>query len=160
MATRENTVCFTGHRHIQNEKKLRYDLYHAVETLILGGFCNFLTGGARGFDTLAAETVLQLKERSPNVQLTVVCPYAKPYLHEKDWSRDDIRHYDSSLKHADAVMFLTQAYHQGCYYERDRYLVDHASICVAYQTQKSGGTAYTTHYAATQHVKIMNLAVC
>ena len=42
--------------------------------------------------------------------------------------------------------------------DRDRKMVDGASVCVAWCTRRSGGTAYTVRYALKQGVRVINLA--
>jgi len=37
-------------------------------------------------------------------------------------------------------------------------MVDNSSLCVAYMTRKSGGTAYTVEYAQQSNKKICNIA--
>lgn len=57
------TCCFTGHRKIPPEQygEIARRLKEAVIELINEGYCYFGAGGALGFDTLAAQTVLNLK---------------------------------------------------------------------------------------------------
>lgn len=43
-------------------------------------------------------------------------------------------------------------------FKRNRHLVDNSSVCVAYLTANSGGTAYTVNYAESKGLKIINLA--
>ena len=63
---KEKTVCFSGHRDMkESADKLESRLSETVKKLIEKGYTSFVTGGARGFDTLAAETVLKLKETYP-----------------------------------------------------------------------------------------------
>ena len=54
------TACFTGHRNITSDiQLLRVDMYDKLERAIInGGIVDYYAGGALGFDTLAAETVL------------------------------------------------------------------------------------------------------
>ena len=59
MTLREKTCCFTGHRDIPARvlPLLSAELEQAVLGLASEGVRYFGTGGALGFDTLAAETV-------------------------------------------------------------------------------------------------------
>lgn len=61
------TCCFTGHRRIPPEAiaPLRERLEAEIESLIRQGVRYFGAGGALGFDTLAAEAVLDLKAVYP-----------------------------------------------------------------------------------------------
>ena len=60
------TVCFTGHREIENNspESIAHVLNQTVRILISHGARRFLTGGALGFDTMAALCVLTKKRVS------------------------------------------------------------------------------------------------
>ena len=142
----ENACCFTGHRHIPEDE--RPHLYAALRQIIrelvtTDGITTFYAGGALGFDTLAATMVVEAREVFPTIRLVIVLPYAKQ---EDRWSD------------ADEVICLSEQYYTGCMFARNRYLVDHSSICVSYQTRQSGGTAYTVKYATARGLRIINLA--
>ncbi len=64
---RDKTVCFTGHRKLPPEEtnEIADRLKTTIRDLIDSGYCYFGVGGALGFDTLAAQTVLELKKRFP-----------------------------------------------------------------------------------------------
>lgn len=76
MLEREKTCCFTGHRCIPNESldSLKRQLKREIEKLIQQGVIYFGAGGALGFDTLAAEAVLELKQQYPFIKLILVLP--------------------------------------------------------------------------------------
>ncbi|MBQ2634161.1 MAG: DUF1273 family protein [Oscillospiraceae bacterium] len=142
----ETGCCFTGHRHITESEKpqLRSTLNQIIRELVTaGGMNTFYVGGAQGFDTLAAMAVLMARERFPVIRLVIVLPYAN---HIDLWSA------------ADEVICLAERYYTGCMFVRNRYLVDHSSLCVSYQTKQTGGTAYTVKYASKMGVKVINLA--
>ena len=154
---REKTVCFTGHREIRkNDRFLSITLYHIVEELILNGFTFFCSGGARGFDTLAEQTVLKLKEKYPHIHLILILPFCNPYTKESGWNKEDIQLYLNIKEKATKSFYVQQEYKRGCYYKRDRWLVDSSWICVCYQYRNTGGTAYTTQYAKKNGIQIIN----
>ena len=142
----ENACCFTGHRHIpENERShLCAALRQIIRELVTAdGITTFFAGGAQGFDTLAAMTVLDVRDLFPEIRLVIVLPYAN---HADRWSA------------ADEVICLADQYYTGCMFIRNRYLVDHSSICVSYQTKQTGGTAFTVKYASKKGIKVINLA--
>lgn len=153
---KENTCCFTGHRKIApaQQKIVAVRLRDTVEKLILGGFTDFLAGGALGFDTMAAQCVLSLKEKYPHIKLVLVLPCV---TQTKDWSVKDILIYENIKQQADKVVYTSQEYTRGCMFKRNRYLVDHSSVCVAYLTGNKGGTAYTVAYAHQKGLNVINL---
>ena len=71
-----NTVCFTGHRSIQ--KELAMLIPKALDTMISGliamGAKSFKLGGAVGFDTIAALSVLEAREKHPHITLDLILP--------------------------------------------------------------------------------------
>ena len=69
----KNACCFTGHRIIPADEfaLLQMKLLKAVEMLIQYGYFVFYVGGALGFDTLAAQTVILLKEKYSFIKLII-----------------------------------------------------------------------------------------
>ncbi len=150
--------CFTGHRYIEPSllPLLRARLRKAAEDLALGGIGGFICGGALGFDTIAAETVLRLKNRLPELTLTLVLPYRGQ---SDRWSRADRERYAAIMDMADEVICLSEEYTPYCMIKRNRFMVERSSVCVCWLTQASGGTAYTVSYAASRGLKVINLAM-
>ena len=148
--------CFTGHRSIPNGhwKPLSDLLDRTLESLIQRNITVFRAGGAIGFDTLAALTVLEKKERYPQVRLHLILPCRDQ---AKGWSEADRRVYDEILSHADEVTYVREAYSRGCMYERNRKLVQGSHCCVGYCTSDTGGSAYTLQYANKQGLRVINL---
>ena len=58
---------------------------------------------------------------------------------------------------ANEIIYIAQHETPEAVRKRSRYVVDHSSICVCFQTRIHGGTADTVKYAAAQGLKIMNL---
>ena len=154
---KDRTVCFTGHRDIDKNEAVEKQLAGIVERLICKGYNSFLSGGARGFDALAAQTILDFKAVHPQITLRLALPFPSQYEKENGWTEDDIDSYHTILGAADDVVYIGPQYKRGLYYKRDRYLVDNAAVCVAYQRRKTGGTAYTVNYAKEQGVKLIML---
>ncbi len=153
---KEKTVCFTGHRKIAIEQQMIVAdrLHSLIEKLILDGFTQFIAGGALGFDTLAALSVLSLKEKYPQAKLILALPCV---TQTNGWSTEDILVYEQIKQHADQVVYVSQKYTRGCMFKRNRYLVDHSSVCVAFLTENKGGTAYTAEYARQKGLQVINL---
>lgn len=154
---KEKTACFTGHRKIASgQQKLVVErLRQTVENLILNGYCYFGAGGALGFDTLAAQCVLSLKKQYPHIKLILVLPCE---TQTSGWSKGDIDVYEQIKSQADKVVYTSKEYTRGCMFKRNRHLVDYSSVCIAYLTEKKGGTAYTVNYATQKNIKVVNLA--
>ena len=154
---RESTVCFTGHRHILPEQIgfIRDRTADAARSLILHGYDTFIVGGALGFDTLAQLTVLGLKRELPYLRVIMAIPCEGQ---DALWREEDRRIYAELRRRADAEIVLLPAYTDGCMLARNRFMVDHSSVCIAcYRGGKRGGTAYTVRYAVKQGVGLYNV---
>lgn len=66
MDLRAKTCCFTGHRSLSGAEKLKaaVRLRRVIEEQIKAGIVFYGAGGALGFDTLAAQTVLDMKKNT------------------------------------------------------------------------------------------------
>ena len=155
---REKPGCFTGHRQIPEKDYalIEEKLEQTIVKLYNNGIIRYCAGGALGFDTLAAETVLRLRDGSlPNLRLILVLPCLNQ---TKGWKAEDVVRYEETKRRANKVKYVSQEYTPGCMYKRNRHLVDGSSVCVCYQTQFRGGTAYTVNYARTHGLAIINMA--
>lgn len=154
---RNKTVCFTGHRKISCEQyesiagRLEKELIYLIEQ----GYLFFGAGGALGFDTLAALTVLHLKEQYPQIKLILVLPCK---TQTKSWDKEDIDVYEDIKRRCDKYVYTSEEYARGCMFKRNRHLVDNSSVCVTYLTENIGGTAYTVSYAEQQGLYVINVS--
>lgn len=154
---KEQTACFTGHREIPALQliSLRRRLKRTVISCIEDGYRFFGAGGALGFDTLAAKTVLDLKKNYPDIKLILVLPCLNQ---TRGWKDADVETYEKIKKRADKVVYTSEQYFRGCMQKRNRHLVDNSSMCICYLTKEDGGTAYTVEYAKRQNLRILNIA--
>ena len=158
--TRQKTACFTGHRQIQEPiAEVERRVAETVEDLIRKGYLYFEAGGARGFDALASEIVLNLKSAYPQIHLILILPFNEQYSHEKNWTQAEIEQYHRLKERASKVVVLAPGYSPGVYYRRNRHLVDHSSVCVAYMTRANSGTSYTVNYARAKRLEVVNTAL-
>lgn len=116
------------------------------------GYQYFGAGGALGFDTLAANTVLELKNIYPHIKLILVLPCKEQ---TKGWKQYDIDEYERIRSKADKVVYTAEHYYNGCMQKRNRHLVDNSSLCICYLTKETGGTAYTVRYARTKRIGVV-----
>lgn len=155
---REKTCCFTGHRRIPTHHLplLRARLTYTITQLAAKGYTYFIAGGALGFDTLAAEAVLTLRNTTlPEIRLLLAIPCERQAA---SWPAADVEKYEKIRADADGEQILSTHYFTGCMQKRNRYMVDHASLCIAYLTEEKGGTASTVTYANKQGLSVINLA--
>ncbi len=158
MAEHSKPVCFTGHRALSENEitALPRLLEDTLSELIASGYDTFRTGGAIGFDTMAALKVLSLKERFPHVQLHLYLPCRHQ---DKFWNWDEKALYRQITQHADHIHYTTDTYVNGCMLQRNREMIDGCGICIAYYCRTgASGTGYTYRYALQHGVNVINLA--
>lgn len=155
--SREKTACFTGHRELSlfQIPFIKRKLKKALEELIENGYLYFGAGGALGFDTLAAQAVLELRKKYSQIKLILVLPCK---TQADRWPEADKEEYESIKNQADKVVYTSEEYTRDCMFKRNRHLVDYSSICICYLNKDSGGTAYTVNYARSRGLEIINIA--
>lgn len=130
-------------------------LEKVIEESIQTGYLYFGTGGALGFDTLAANTVIKLRAEYPDIKLILVLPCK---TQTRGWKQSDIEEYERIIKAADKVVYTSENYFSGCMHKRNRHLVNNSSLCICYLTEDIGGTFYTVNYAKQNGLSIVNIA--
>ena len=156
MDMKSKTCCFTGHRQIPKEVRpaLEQELEQTLRDLTAQGVVYYGAGGALGFDTLAAQTVLRLLREFPQIRLILVLPCPEQ---TRGWRSEDVAEYQRILSSADKVVYVSDHYDRGCMHRRNRHLVDHSGTCVAYCARSTGGTAYTVRYARSKGLPVLYL---
>ncbi len=136
-------------------KRITRRLKESILELINDGYLYFGAGGALGFDTLAAQVVLDLKSEHPQIKLILVLPCLSQ---SNGWNEDDQVIYENIKSLADKVVYTSREYTRGCMHNRNRHLVDNSSACICYLTEATGGTAYTVEYAKRKALRVINIA--
>jgi uncharacterized phage-like protein YoqJ len=131
-------------------------LQKEVERQIKAGATVFRAGGALGFDTLAAMTVVRYRQIYPHIRLELILPCP---TQADNWAENDRVLYQEILTFADSYRYVSQSYFDGVLQMRNRQLVEGADVCIAYLTHSSGsGTAYTSALAIQSGLEFVNLA--
>lgn len=158
MAPDEYTACFAGHRVIRTTDRpvMGKRLHEAIDLCIENGICWFLCGGALGFDTIAAQTVLELRDsKYPYIRLCLALPCSDQ---TSRWGAADVFIYESIKRQADKVIYTSEGrYYDGCMAVRNRHMVDFSHIVVYYQYKAWGGTAGTVKYAREKGKLLLNV---
>lgn len=151
------SACLTGHRDIPTSayEAIASALLSCIDTLYRQGIRRFYCGGALGFDTVAAVTLLNCRPHYPDLKLILALPCPEQSAR---WPAPSRALYQSILSRADEVLTLSPAYTPHCMLARDRYMVDHSAYCIAYLQKESGGTAYTVNYAHKKGLTVIHLA--
>ena len=135
--------------------EFRFRLREALEYLIGQGYTNFMSGGALGFDQMAAEIVLSLREKYSWVRLIMVIPFDGQ---ADKWSREQRERWLEIIEASDRVIRISHEYDKGVFFKRNHYLVENADLLLAAFDGQPGGTAGTVAYAKRHGVRVVRLA--
>jgi len=147
--------CFTGHRPQSlpwgfNESGLAYLMFKnklkkAIKIAITDGFTHFISGMALGVDMLAAEIVLELKKKYPNIILECAIPCNNQSC---KWPSTSVDRYKQILERADKVTMISdRPYFNGCMQKRNNYMIGKSERVIAVFNGTPGGTAQTIESA-------------
>ena len=106
---KSKTCFFTGHRKIAQSKIeiVKAQLADNIEKMITEyGVNTFIDGGALGFDTIAAETVIEMREKYQNIKLVMYLPC---YGQSKMWKESEQFRYRMVLSKADKIIYITES---------------------------------------------------
>ena len=153
------TCCFTGHRELPDANTAEYaallsSLEAAVADAVKEGCRRFLVGGAKGFDLLAGEWILALKQVDPSITLAIYVPHRGQ---ERAYAPSDMLRYRKLLNEADEVLYLSETYHPGCMRERNARMVNDADVCIAYVRKSRSGSAQTLKMAEAKGIVTLRI---
>lgn len=154
------SVCFTGHRDLTENEicTITRRLTNLIEKLTQNhGLNNCFAGGAIGFDTVAAQAVLSLKDKYSDLKLNLILPCQGQ---ENAWNSRQKQEYEIIKERSDSVRVLAPFFYNGCMQARNRELLRNADICIAYLRKgtRSGGSLNTVLQAAKLGVPVINIA--
>ena len=138
----EKVCCVTGHRVIPAEQleRVEFELRGLIRQAIGAGCDTFISGFAEGADLIFAHLVLMF-QADRYVQLEAALPYA-------DRIKCSNTEVKSLLAKCHKVHIVSEQYSPGCFFDRNRYMVDRADAVIAvYDGRQSGGTYQTIRYA-------------
>lgn len=149
------TVCFFGHREIDNLFEVEEKLEEQIRSLLESKeYVEFLVGRNGEFDQLVSSTVRRVKRdyRDDNSSLVLVLPYLSAEYENNEETFQE--YYDeveicqsSSAAHFKAAMQI-----------RNREMVDRADLVLCYIERQNGGAYQTVLYAKKHNKKVVNLA--
>jgi uncharacterized phage-like protein YoqJ len=155
-------VCFTGHRPkkfgtydetspvIVNVKaRLKEKILEQIEE----GHRLFITGGALGVDTWAAEIILDLKSEYPDLRLTVAAPC---YNYDSKWNAPSRQRAKIIAERADSFLYVNECeYNPQVMSRRNYWMVNHSDTVIAVWTGAPGGTENCIRYAHSRGRKVI-----
>ena len=157
LSEKSKSLAFTGHRTVPVERQdeIRARLVEAVSLACKSGITYFYSGMAMGFDLMAAETVLSLKGKCPEIRLIAVVPFRRQNCR---WPSIEKERYQKIISRADRVIVLSEHYFHGCLLRRNDFILEHSCGLIAcYDGKPYGGTFYTCREAGKRGMDIINL---
>lgn len=153
---KNHACCFTGHRRLPESKieGILMRLNQAVDSLIAQGVTDFISGGALGFDQIAASLIVSKKERGARIRLVFALPCRNQ---DACWNAAQKRLYHRLLGEADEIVYVSREYTKDCMKKRNCYMVDRSAYCICAQINSIEGTAHTVRYAKEKNRLILNV---
>lgn len=152
------TCFFTGHRFIAAEEvgDIRKSLNEEILNAVNKGYTHFISGGAVGFDALAAEQLIFMREDYDNIRLILYLPC---YEHSKNWNDNDKMRFERILSLSDEIYYVSrEPYKEGCMKKRNRAMVEASDLCIAYLKNSQSGTAQAVKMAENKGLDVINIA--
>ncbi|MEG9430047.1 MAG: SLOG family protein [Christensenellaceae bacterium] len=149
---RARTCAFTGHRNLGRDFN-KTELERVIKGLIKGGFTFFMVGMAVGFDTECFK-ILENLRKTENIRIIACIPCE---TQDYKFSEKQKAEYKKMLDSADEKIYVSEEYTKTCMFKRNMFMVDSASILVAYLNSDKGGTFQTVNYAKRKNVSIITV---
>jgi len=155
--SKQNTCCFTGHR-VFSQRKIEHIVKHLneeINRLIRQGVTNFMSGGALGFDQIAASIVISKKQLGADIRLIFILPCQNQ---DEKWTERQKQLYRFLLGEADETCYVSEEYTPECMMKRNYYMVDNSAYCICALVREISGTGQTVRYAQQKGLHVINVA--
>ena len=131
--------CGFGHRNVF--ENINAELDNAIETAIQQGCKLFYTGAMGEFDGLFSAAVRKAKKAHPHIKLICVKPYM---TNDVNTNRD---YYAAMYDDVIIPDELADIHFKAAIKARNRWIVDHSDLVVAYIVREHGGAYEAVRYA-------------
>ena len=130
------------------------NLDRELDALIENGVTDFMSGGALGFDQIAASLIVAKKEMGKKLRLIFALPCKNQDAH---WDEKQKELYQNLLGEADEIVYVSEDYDPFCMKRRNKYMVEHSAYCICALLHEKSGTAQTVRFARKKGLKIINV---
>lgn len=156
MKDRTHSCCFFGQRKLPKDKleAIIKRLNREIDQLISQGVTDFISAGALGFDQVAASLIIAKKEMGQHIRLIFVLPCKDQNEH---WHEKKKKLYHNLLAEADEVILISEEFENGCIKERNRFMINHSSVCLCALFHSIGSTNQSIKYARQRGLKLINV---
>ena len=147
---------FSGHRTIKQSHRAKISplIARAIEYAYNEGCRTFYSGGAVGFDTLAAQQVIRFRMTHPDVRLILYLPCVDQ---DAKWSDAQKNMYAHLIREADEAVYISESYSPTCIKTRNEALATLGDIMICYMSHRGSGTGQTVAIAQRLGQRIYNL---
>ena len=115
---------------------------------------DFISGGAVGFEHIAASLIVAKKELGKNVRLIFALPCKNQ---DASWNEKQRTLYQNLLNEADEVTYISEKYDPFCMKRKNKYMVDHSAYCICAMLRENSGTGQTVRLARKKGLHIINV---
>ena len=154
---KNQTCCFTGHRKLPKDKieQIVIRLDREIDYLISQSVTDYISGGALGFDQIAASLIIAKKEMGRKIHLIFALPCKDQ---DRLWNAQQRKFYRALLSESDEIVYVSEVYTDGCMKRRNKYMIDHSAYCICALLRPFNGTDQTVKYARQKGLKVINVA--
>lgn len=157
-------LCFTGHRPNklggysgERAETIQSGIFEALVTAITNavtsGFDTFISGGALGVDQIAAEAVLYVKEKHPDIKLIIARPFPSQSCKWPEYRQEGFKNMCNT---ADEVIDVSSdPFTPQKMQLRNEWMVDKSSAVIAVYNGGYGGTDNCIKYAQKKFKPIL-----
>lgn len=143
----QTTAAFSGYRSIklpeQGSKRVQAELQarlrHAILAALNRGYTTYLNGCMAGWDVLAVETVLELRNEHPELRCISIAPFRRSFLAGPNWTQEWKSRALTVYRRSDHAFALEEEYRRGIYYARDCFLIEHAALLIVLSKKTARG---------------------
>ena len=155
---KEKTCCFTGHRTLPANKiqAIITILDREIDALIEKGVTDFISGGALGFDQIAASLIVAKKETGKQIRLIFALPFKNQ---DALWNEKQTELYQNLLGEADEIIYVSESYDSFCMKRRNKYMVEQSAYCICALLHEKSGAGQTVRFARKKGRTIVNAAL-
>lgn len=147
ISTGEELLLKCKNEHEAPYPEIKTKLREKIWELYCNGYNSFYVNCEYGVPLWAAEIICAMKMYN-NIELHIVMPYEEQSI---NWNEEYRERYYNVHSDADEVYMVSTHYHDGCYNDTDRYMIDRSDSLLV--CGKSFGELYGVRYAEECGVK-------
>ncbi len=181
----EKTVCFIGHRTVDNAEQVKTKLFGILSTLISNGADTFIFGSRSDFNSLCWEAVTELQEQFPHLKrISYNAPHETAFTSKAE--RESCEQFFSRIAKCEVhytdyeeAVSSTKSINanKNAYIMRNQEMIDNSDVCIFYYNkdylppkrkapnkflpdyQPKSGTAIAYAYAVQKKKQIYNMYI-